>query len=169
MCAKMRQRCKKDATKLRHAAGEKNRAQRDNPAEVMDMANFQPAPYQGGYMQPYPTRMPYYQPQPMPGQAQNVVATMVTSRAEAEAAQISFDATLYLFVNLQQGEIYAKRFNPATGGADFAVFTAPRPAQQDAAPAYYATLDMLQPILQRLEACEQQLTEGKKTGKEATK
>lgn len=135
------------------------------------MANYPQMPYQSNYMQPYMQRMPYYQPQQpstMPGQ--NVVATMVTSRAEAEAAQISFDATLYLFVNLQQGEIYAKRFNPGTGGADFAVFTAPRPAQQEQAPTY-ATMDMLQPILQRLEACEQQLTltEGRKASKEGAK
>lgn len=132
------------------------------------MANYPQPPYQGGYMQPYPQRMPYYQPQPMPAQGQNPVATLVTSRAEAEAAQISFDATLYLFVNLQQGEIYAKRFNPATGGADFAVFTAPRPAAQEAAPAY-ATIDMMQALMQRIEACEQQLTESRKPGKESVK
>ena len=132
------------------------------------MTGYPQAPYQGGYMQPYPQRMPYYQPQQVQPQGQNVISTMVTSRAEAEAAQISFDATLYLFVNLQQGEIYAKRFNPTTGGADFAVFSAPRPAAPETAPAY-ATMDMMQTLLQRIEACEQQLAGGKAPGKEGGK
>lgn len=107
----------------------------------------------------YPSRpMQTYFPQApqQPAAAQTVNASMVTSRAEAEAAQILFDNSLNLYVNLAQGEIYAKRFNPQTGGADFAVFSMPRPQPQEPSPAF-APMDMVQTLMQRMEACEAQL------------
>ena len=57
--------------------------------------------------------MPQIMPQAQPG----VTVRLVTSRDEATTAQIPFDATINVFVNMGAGEIYIKRFNPNTGGA----------------------------------------------------
>lgn len=122
------------------------------------MQNQWQTPFYGyGYPpRPMQTYFPQTMQQSQQVAAQTVSASMVTSRAEAEAAQILFDNTLNLYVNLAQGEIYAKRFNPQTGGADFAVFSMPRPQTQEPAPTF-APMDMVQTIMKRLEACEKQI------------
>ena len=76
---------------------------------------FQPTPLPSlPQMQPQ-----LQQPQPVQAQQQPVTVRMVASRAEAYAAQIPFDGTINVFVNANAKEVYIKRFNPETGGADF--------------------------------------------------
>lgn len=50
-------------------------------------------------------------------QQPSVNVRLVTSRDEAAVAQIPFDSTVNVFVNMAAGEVYIKRFNPNTGGA----------------------------------------------------
>ena len=69
-----------------------------------------------------------------------VTVRLVTSRDEATTAQIPFDATINVFVNMSAGEIYIKRFNPQTGGAWFADYVPKTPAEakpaEEDAPEY---------------------------------
>jgi hypothetical protein len=83
-------------------------------------------------------------PQMMPQAQPGVTVRLVTSRDEATTAQIPFDATINVFVNMSAGEIYIKRFNPQTGGAWFADYVPKtqgeaKPAEEPA--AEYVTLD----------------------------
>lgn len=101
--------------------------------------------YQPMYGNPYAARMqqnpvPYYPQQPQ--QAPGVVASMVTSQKEAEAAQILFDNNINVYVDIAGGVIYTKRFNPQTGAADFAVYRREDAAQESPAPAYALQTDV---------------------------
>ena len=88
---------------------------------------------QQAYAQQMQTQMmPQAQaPQQQPG----VTVRLVTSRDEATTAQIPFDATINVFVNMSAGEIYIKRFNPNTGGAWFAEYVDASKIPQTAQPA----------------------------------
>lgn len=119
-------------------------------------------PYQ--YQQPwigYQQRQQWYQPpQPQPMQpTQPAQAVMVTSRTEAEAAQIPFDpAVVSVFVDLAHGAVYIKRFNQQTGGADLEVYN------RQTTPAVDPVGDQIADLVRRVEALE-----ARKTGKkEAT-
>lgn len=116
-------------------------------------------PFGGGYGQP--TQQMYAQQayaqqmqgmgQVMPQQAQpQVITRMVTSREEATTAQIPFDSTINVFLNMSAGEVYIKRFNPNTGGALFDEFIHPARYQQmkeQEKPApEYATVEMVQAL-----------------------
>lgn len=114
-------------------------------------------PY-GGYGQPNPAAMyqqAYMQQMQAAQQMQqpNLVARLVTSRDEATTAQITFDSTINVFVNLAAGEVYIKRFNPNTGGADFVDFVSAarlkREAEQAQAPEY-VTMDVFSALEQRV-------------------
>lgn len=89
--------------------------------------------YQPMYGNPYAARMPqmtppiYQQQPPQPSQPQQGSLVMVTSRTEAEAAQIPFDGLPHFYANMGAGEVYAKIFNSNTGMADFVVFRVERP------------------------------------------
>ena len=113
----------------------------------------------GGYGQPTPqmyAQQAYAQQmqgmgQVMPQQAQpQVITRMVTSRDEATTAQIPFDSTINVFLNMSAGEVYIKRFNPNTGGALFDEFIHPARYQQmkeQEKPAQeYATVEMVQAL-----------------------
>ena len=118
-------------------------------------------PFGGGYGQPpqqiyaqqgYAQQM---QGQMMPQQAQpRVITHMVTSREEATTAQIPFDNTINVFLNLGAGEVYIKRFDPNTGGASFDDFLHPARVQQMAQQAKqapeYATVEMVSALEARV-------------------
>lgn len=84
----------------------------------------------------------------------DVIARLVTSRDEATTAQIPFDSTINVFVNLAAGEVYIKRFNPATGGAIFTdcVDAAKAQRAQDKAQPEYATVDRVAALERRMDA-----------------
>ena len=116
-------------------------------------------PFSGGYGQTTPqmyAQQAYAQQmqgmgQVMPQQAQpQVITRMVTSREEATTAQIPFDSTINVFLNMSAGEVYIKRFNPNTGGALFDEFIHPARYQQmkeQEKPApEYATVEMVQAL-----------------------
>ena len=120
-------------------------------------------PFGGGYGQPTPqmyAQQAYAQQmqgmgQVMPQQAQpQVITRMVTSREEATTAQIPFDSTINVFLNMSAGEVYIKRFNPNTGGALFDEFIHPARYQQMKEPEKpapeYATVEMVQALDSRV-------------------
>lgn len=65
------------------------------------------------------------QPQQMqvPTQQQFIKAIPVTSFDEAKAAMIDFDGSLFIFANIQNGEIYTKQLNINTGSCDLKVYS----------------------------------------------
>ena len=70
----------------------------------------------------------------------------VTSRAEAEVAQIPFDGSTTYFVDTANGKIYAKTFNFANGTAPLMTYI-----QEAAVPApKYATVEDLQKLREEI-------------------
>lgn len=59
----------------------------------------------------------------MPTQQQFIKAIPVTSFDEAKAAMIDFDGSLFIFANIQNGEIYTKQLNINTGSCDLKVYS----------------------------------------------
>lgn len=123
---------------------------------------MQNAPYQNPYMYPgYTPRFgtqpamnptPYYPPQqPAP----RATITMVTSRAEVEAAQIPFDGTIPVFADFGHGVIYTKRLNINTGTADVEEYAIRQPQAQPAAD--FAPVGMVQALAAKMEEMEQRL------------
>lgn len=124
--------------------------------------------YQPMYGNPYAPRMqqnpvPYY-PQPQQ-QAQGVVASMVTSQKEAEAAQILFNNDVNVFVDSSGSVIYTKRFNPQTGAADFSVYRRAEAAQETPAAAWASQADV-DAIRQQLAEVIDRLERGRRARRE---
>ena len=124
--------------------------------------------YQPMYGNPYAAQMrqnpaPYYQPQPQPGPG--VVASLVTGRQEAEAAQIVFNNDINVFVDQANGVIYTKRFNANTGAADFAVYRRVDAAQESSASAYASQADV-DAIRQQLAEVLDRLDRGRRARKD---
>lgn len=137
------------------------------------MAAFQGYNPYGGYGVPVQMNQPVYQ-QPNqqmymnPQQAQiqqiaiqnqqmqqqiPVTVRFVTKYNEADAAQIAFDNTINLFINLASGEIYMKRFDMNSGQAPVVTYRQERPkaAQEDPEQTVqYATVEMVTAIESRL-------------------
>lgn len=63
------------------------------------------------YPQTYYPRQEYYSLPPVQQQQQSVMR-FVTSRAEAEVAQIPLDGSSAFFFNTANGEVYTKAFRP---------------------------------------------------------
>lgn len=137
------------------------------------MAAFQGYNPYGGYGVPIPMNQPMYQQtnqqmymnsqqaQMQQIAAQNsqmqqqipVTVRFVTKYNEADAAQIAFDNTINLFINLASGEIYMKRFDMNSGQAPIVVYRQDRPkATQDETEQQiqYATVEMVAAIESRL-------------------
>lgn len=123
---------------------------------------MQNAPYQNPYMypgytprfgaQPNMTPAPYYPPQqPAP----RATITMVTSRAEVEAAQIPFDGTIPVFADFGHGVIYTKRLNINTGTADVEEYAIRQPQAHPAAD--FAPVGMVQALATKMEEMEQRI------------
>ena len=124
--------------------------------------------YQPMYGNPYAAQMrqnpaPYYQPQPQPGPG--VVASLVTGRQEAEAAQIVFNNDINVFVDQANGVIYTKRFNANTGASDFTVYRRVDAAQEPPAAAYASQTDV-DAIKQQLAEVLDRLDRGRRTRKD---
>lgn len=82
-----------------------------------------------------------------------VTVRFVTKYNEADAAQIAFDNTINLFINLASGEIYMKRFDMNSGQAPVVTYRQERPkASQDESEQQiqYATVEMVAKIENRL-------------------
>lgn len=133
------------------------------------MAGFQGFNPYGGYGVPAQMQQMYpqysqqaYMPQQMAQNQQtpqqpNVTVRLVTNYNEADAAQIAFDNTINLFVNMAAGEIYVKRFNPNTGLAPIAVYRQepPQAAQEAAKPQpEYVTADVIAGLESRISELE---------------
>ena len=124
--------------------------------------------YQPMYGNPYAAQMrqnpaPFYQPQPQPGPG--VVASLVTSRQEAEAAQIVFDNNTNVYVDQAHNVIYTKRLNANTGAADFAVYRRVDAAQESPAAAYASQADV-DAIRQQLAEVLDRLDRGRRARKD---
>lgn len=106
------------------------------------------------YMNPQQIQMQQMAVQNQPIQQQIPVAVrFVTKYAEADAAQIAFDNTINLFINLASGEIYMKRFDVNSGQAPLITYRQDRPkaAQNESEqPIQYATVEMVTAIETRL-------------------
>lgn len=139
------------------------------------MAAFQSFSPYGGYGVPTQMTQPMYpqtilqgymptqqiMPQGQQVQQPAVTVRLVTNYNEADAAQIPFDNTINLFVNMAAGEIYVKRFNPNTGLAPIAVYRQEQtqPIQDVAKPQQeYATVDMLASLESRVNELAESMT-----------
>lgn len=100
-------------------------------------------------------QMPYYPqavtPPQSAGQApaavQQSAVTMVTSRAQAEVAQIPFDGQPYFFMDTSSRRLYCKSFDPQTGMCPMIEYA---PVVQEQPPKF-ATLEMLNALAKRVE------------------
>lgn len=101
------------------------------------------------YMPGYGFRPSAFQqatPIQQPTLQQSTVA-FVTSRAQAEVAQVPFDGLPYFFYNTSTREIYVKAFDPQTGNCPLVDYV----QAVQAAPPQYATVDMITALEKRLE------------------
>lgn len=137
------------------------------------MAAFQGYNPYGGYGVPVQMNQPMYQQNnqqmymnPQQAQIQQiaiqnqqmqqqipVTVRFVTKYNEADAAQISFDNTINLFINLASGEIYMKRFDVNSGQAPLITYRQDRPKAAQDEPEQtiqYATVEMVTAIENRL-------------------
>ena len=137
------------------------------------MSAFQGYNPYGGYGVPIQMNQPMYQQtnqqmymSPQQSQIQQIAAQnqqmqqqipvtvrFVTKYNEADAAQIAFDNTINLFINLASGEIYMKRFDMNSGQAPVVTYRQDRPkAAQDESEQQiqYATVEMVAKIENRL-------------------
>lgn len=106
------------------------------------------------YMNPQQAQMQQITTQNQQMQQQiPVTVRFVTKYNEADAAQIAFDNTINLFINLASGEIYMKRFDMNSGQAPVVTYRQDRPkAAQDESEQQiqYATVEMVAKIENRL-------------------
>jgi hypothetical protein len=104
------------------------------------------------YMPGFGFRPQIFQQAGMPQQTpQQSTVTYVTSRAQAEVAQIPFDGMMYFFLNTSTRELYGKAFDPNTGSCpliDYAPVAPAAPVQQP----QWATVEMVNELAQRLDA-----------------
>lgn len=117
------------------------------------------------YGNPYAMRQPpqgYYQPQQPQPVAQSASMVMVTSRQEAEAAQIVFDGLPHFFANLAEGEIYSKTFDTATNRSVFAVYK----LADGSRGGQYATVEALAALEERLNELTDRLDRGRRARRE---
>lgn len=137
------------------------------------MAAFQGYNPYGGYGVPVQMNQPMYQQNnqqmymnPQQAQMQQiatqnqqmqqqipVTVRFVTKYNEADAAQIAFDNTINLFINLASGEIYMKRFDMNSGQAPVVTYRQERPKAAQEEPEQqiqYATVEMVTAIESRL-------------------
>ena len=126
---------------------------------------FQPyaPPGFGGYRHPMMAQPPQ-QAIPAPAPVQQSAVTMVTSRAQAEVAQVPFDGQPYFFLDTASRRLYCKSFDPQTGLCPLMEYA---PVTQEQ-PPQYATVEQLTALEQRITAMLTPADEGtrKRTRKE---
>lgn len=116
--------------------------------------------YNGTYTPPgfggFRPQMPYFQQTaqptqqviPTPAPVQQSSVTMVTSRAQAEVAQVPFDGQPYFFLDTSSRRLYCKSFDPQTGLCPLLEYA---PVTQEQ-PPQYATVEQLTALEQRITA-----------------
>lgn len=97
------------------------------------------------YQQPSQITTPVQQPVQT---VQQSVVSYVTSKAQAEVAQIPFDGQPYFFLDTSTRQLYCKTFDPSTGMCPLVEYV---PARQEPQPQY-ATIDMLTALENRIQA-----------------
>lgn len=108
---------------------------------------YQPM-YGAAYRQPAATYFPQPVQQPMQQLQQASPVTLVTSRAQAELAQIPFDGQPYFFFNTATREIYVKQYDGSSGKCPLVDYQPPSQAQEP--PAAYATVEMVAALENRI-------------------
>lgn len=118
-------------------------------------------------------QIPYFQQTAQPPQqviqtpapVQQSSVTMVTSRAQAEVAQVPFDGQPYFFFDTSSRRLYCKCFDPQTGLCPMLEYA---PVTQEQ-PPQYATVEQLTALEQRITAMltPAEETKARKTRKEA--
>ena len=96
-----------------------------------------------------------------------VTVRFVTKYNEADAAQIAFDNTINLFINLASGEIYMKRFDMNSGQAPIVTYRKERPKATQDEPeqtVQYATVEMVTAIETRLNELADAITNRRTRG-----
>lgn len=112
------------------------------------------------------TQMPYFQqtaqlPQQAiqsPAPVQQSSVAMVTSRAQAEVAQVPFDGQPYFFFDTASRRLYCKSFDPQTGLCPLMEYA---PVTQEQ-PPQYATVEQLTALEQRITAMLTPAEDGQK-------
>lgn len=114
------------------------------------------------YMNPQQIQMQQIAAQNQPMQQQiPVTVRFVTKYTEADAAQIAFDNTINLFINLASGEIYMKRFDMNSGQAPVITYRQERPVaaqEPHEQTIQYATVEMVNAIEGRLNELAEAMT-----------
>jgi len=132
-----------------------------------------------GMAQPYQNQMMMQTPQQMPVQAFQTAQQMgqgispasrpVSNKDEANAVQADFSGAMMLFPDVTHNRIYLKRWNMATGAAEFAEFTpaVPEAIQEQTATAFATTaqVDELKGLLGEIKKDLEQLKKPASGGK----
>ena len=84
----------------------------------------------------------------LPATVQQSTVAMVTSRAQAEVAQVPFDGQPYFFFDTSSRRLYCKSFDPQTGLCPLMEYA---PVVQEQ-PPQYATVEQLTALEQRITA-----------------
>lgn len=117
-----------------------------------------------GQQTPFPqTAQPPQQVIPSPAPVQQSTVMMVTSRAQAEVAQVPFDGQPYFFFDTASRRLYCKSFDPQTGLCPLMEYA---PVTQEQ-PPQYATVEMLTALSQRVEEMAALIPTRKASRKEA--
>lgn len=111
-------------------------------------------------------QIPYFQQTAQPQQpaiqtpapVQQSSVTMVTSRAQAEVAQVPFDGQPYFFFDTSSRRLYCKCFDPQTGLCPLLEYA---PVTQEQ-PPQYATVEQLTALEQRITAMLTPAEDGQK-------
>lgn len=121
---------------------------------------------QGYYQQPmagnYPMPQRAYNPNPFPAQPaqpmypqqdMTLSGRMVTSREEALAVPVDFNAGMTFLPDMSHGRIYVKVFNQNSGGADVLEFILPN--QQEKPQPAFVSVEVFDQLLQRVTGLEE--------------
>lgn len=114
-----------------------------NPFAPPGFGGFRP---QTPYFQQ--TAQPPQQAITAPAPVQQSSVTMVTSRAQAEVAQVPFDGQPYFFLDTSSRRLYCKSFDMQTGLCPMVEYA---PVTQEQ-PPQYATVEQLTALEQRITA-----------------
>lgn len=119
-------------------------------------------PGYGGFRPQIPyfqqTAQPPQQTIQTPAPVQQSSVTMVTSRAQAEVAQVPFDGQPYFFFDTSSRRLYCKCFDPQTGLCPLLEYA---PVTQEQ-PPQYATVEQLTALEQRITAMLTPAEDGQK-------
>lgn len=104
------------------------------------------------------TAQPPQQVTQLPATVQQSTVAMVTSRAQAEVAQVPFDGQPYFFLDTSSRRLYCKSFDPQTGLCPLMEYA---PVVQEQ-PPQYATVEQLTALEQRITAMLTPAEDGQK-------